>query len=102
MTKVLFVFGLAAALAACSNLPTSPDAEFNALAAHVEKEIRATEKTGFLWRDTEQFLADARKAKKEGHDEEAMRLARKALRQAQLAQQQAKDNANAAPSYPNQ
>ncbi len=100
--KLPFAIAVACVLAACagtSNVP-SEDESFNRLAAQTELEIRQAEKAGFLWRDTEPLLADARKAKKEGRDDEAMKLVRRALRQAQLAQQQARDNANAGPSYP--
>lgn len=100
MNKILLAVTLAAALAACSTPSTDNDA-FNALAAQAENEIREAEKVGFLWRDTEQLLADARQANRQGRHDEAMKLAQKALKQAELAQQQAKDNAKAGPSYPN-
>src|SRR5690348_12509346 len=87
-------------LAACAGGPTTEDDVFNRLAVQTDSEIRRAENTGFLWRDTEQVLADARKASREGRHNDAMELAQKALRQAQLAQQQAKDSANAVPSYP--
>jgi hypothetical protein len=74
--------------------------EFSRLAAEVELEIRAAEKTGFLWRDTEQVLREARLAQSEGRYDDARTLANKALHQAKLAQQQARDNADAKPVYP--
>jgi len=104
MKRILAVLAMTSLLASCapSRAPTvaSANEEFSKLAAEVDREIRATEKTGFLWRDTEQFLEDARVAQLEGRYEDAKRLALQALRQAKLAQQQARDNANAAPAYP--
>lgn len=100
MTKTPLTFALAVMLAACASEPNAPDEEFLRLAAQTESEIRQAEQTGFLWRDTEQLLEDARQAKKQGRDDEAMTLMQQARRQAQLAQQQAKDNAKAGPAYP--
>ena len=53
-----------------------------------------------IWRDTEKFLEDAKEAKAEGKNDEAMKLAKKALKQAQLAQQQAASQIDAKPVYP--
>lgn len=89
-------------IGACATAPTTPGEEFSQLASRVEKEIREAEKTGFLWRDTEKLLHDAHQAQRDGQHSRAMELANQALAQAQLAQQQAHDNANAGPSYPKQ
>lgn len=67
---------------------------FDALAARAEEEIKLANKTGFLWTNTEKFLADAKEAQKAGDTDKAMTLAKKALDEAVLAQQQAKANAN--------
>jgi hypothetical protein len=107
MKRILSIAAvMATALAACApaRTPIAASAaqsdEFALLVARTETEIRAAEKTGFLWRDTEQLLRDARSAQREGRRDDAMQLANKALRQAQLAQQQARDNTKAAPTYP--
>ena len=104
MKRILIVVAVATALGACSTgRPASAvfaNDEFSRLAADVEREIRAAEKTGFLWRDTDQLLREARLAQSEGRYEDAKQLANKARRQAELAQQQARDNANAGPVYP--
>jgi hypothetical protein len=100
MIKVPFAITLATLLVACAGAPVQQADRFNQLAAQTENEIREAEKTGFLWRDTESLLAEARKAMSEGRHEEAMKLAEQSLRQAQLAQQQARANASAGPSYP--
>lgn len=104
MKRLIAVVAIAVALSACATgrptPTTSASDEFSRLAADVEREIRAAERTGFLWRDTEQILRDARLAQAEGRYEDAKQLANRAMRQARLAQQQARDNANAAPVYP--
>ena len=106
MKRFLTIVAVISTLAACSparhptNAAAASNDEFSLLAARVETEIRAAEKTGFLWRDTEQILRDARTAQRNERHDEAVQLANKALRQAQLAQQQARDSANAAPMYP--
>ncbi len=101
MMKILFAVSFTVVLAACASTPspTSQD-EFSRLAAQTENEIRQAEKTGFLWRDTEKLLQEARQTQKAGQHDQAMKLARQAIKQAQLAQQQAKQNANAGPVYP--
>lgn len=82
--------------------------EYNQLAAQAENEIKLADKTGFLWRDTEKFMeqskaakAAADKARQSGDSaaakkefDQAMKLAKEALTQAKLAEQQAKDQAN--------
>lgn len=106
MKRFLTIVAVITTLGACSPARTPTNAaavsndEFSRLAAQVETEIRAAEKTGFLWRDTEQILRDARAAQRDGRRDEAVQLANKALRQAQQAQQQARDSANATPIYP--
>jgi hypothetical protein len=85
---------------ACSTPPPTGEEEFSKLSLEAEKEIRAADQLGFLWRDTEKLLDDARTARKQNRHDEAMKLAQKALEQAKLAQQQAQANANAGPSFP--
>lgn len=99
MVKPAFVIAAAALLAACATHETS-ETRFNQLAAQVEDEIRVADATGFLWRDTDMLLEQARIARQQGQEDVAVGLAQRALRQAKLAQQQARDNAKAAPSYP--
>ena len=79
--------------------------EYNQLVAQAENEIKLANKTGFLWLNTEKFLKDSKEAKaaadaasdrttKHKEFDNAMKLAKKALKEAQLAQEQAKNNAN--------
>lgn len=105
MKQSLLVSVLALTICACAAGPTTaaPDndasAALESTIAQAEKEIAAANATGFLWRDTEKFLKEAKDLQKEGKSEDALKLAKKALKQAQLAQQQAKDNADAKPHY---
>ena len=64
-----------------------------------EKEIAAAKADKFLWRDTEKALKGAKKAYGEEDYETALKLAKKALTQAEMAQVQAKHEANAKPVY---
>ena len=75
------------------------NSELDAVIANATDEIAKAKKVG-LWRDTEKFLSDAKDARAAGKFDEALKLAKKALREAQLAQAQAAAEANAGPSYP--
>ena len=79
--------------------------EYNQLAAQAENEIKLAGKTGFLWKNTETSLKESKaamaaatsagdRATRRKEFDKAMKLAKQALQEAQLAQQQAKDNAN--------
>lgn len=84
--------------------------EYNQLVTQAENEIKLANKTGFLWQNTEKFLKESKDAKtaadaasdratKRKEFENAMKLAKKALKEAQLAQEQAKNNANPVITY---
>ena len=106
---ILLTACLALTLGGCAEMDTKPaDAKSAAVAspeldktiADAEQAIAAAKKGG-LWRDTEKFLDEAKKAKAEGKTDDAMKLAKKALKQAQLAQQQAMaEAANGKPNFP--
>ena len=115
MKKALVLCALTLALTAtgCSwwwwNDSASND-EYNQLVAQAENEIKLAGKTGFLWQNTEKFLKDSKDAKatadaandratKRNEFDKAMKLAKKALKEAQLAQEQAKSNANPVITY---
>lgn len=92
---IMLTASLALALGGCAEMDTKPASATSAAStplgetiASAEKEIAAAKKVG-IWRDTEKFLDAAKKAKAEGKEDEAMKLAKKALKQAQLAQKQA-------------
>ncbi len=71
------------------------DSEYDTLSAQVASEIELAKKTGFLWTNTEKFVADAEKAKQAGDMDQAMKKLKKALFEAKQAQVQAKEQANA-------
>ncbi|MEK7262528.1 MAG: hypothetical protein AAB194_04365 [Pseudomonadota bacterium] len=98
MKKTLFITALALALAGCASGPES-DKEYMDLVAKAKAEIQLAGKAGYAWRDTEKFLKGADEAMKAGDRDKAMKLVNKAIKQAQLSQKQAKDNANAKPVY---
>lgn len=91
MKKTLLAATLLTLIAGCAG--TNREAEFDQLAAEADNEIKLASKAGFLWRDTEKFLSEAKAARAKGELDTALKLARKALSQARLAQQQARDNA---------
>ncbi len=101
MKKTLFITTLALALAGCTGdqQAAKVDKEYDELVAKAKAEIALANKAGYTWRDTEKFLKDADEAMKAGDRDKAMKLVNKATKQAQLAQQQAKDNANAKPVF---
>lgn len=98
MRKTILFSALAIALAGCASGGSSD--EYNKLAAQAEAEIAVADKMGATWRDTEKFLDESKKAAKDGDMEKAEKLAKKALKQAKLAQEQAKAQANVKPWYP--
>ena len=86
--------------------PVNSD-EYKKLAVQTENEIKLADKAGFLWTDTEKLMKESKEAKVSADQaldagdkarakkefDIAMKLANKALKEAQLAQQQARDNA---------
>ncbi len=98
MKKTLFITALALALAGCAG-GQQADKEYTDLVAKAKDEIQLANKSGFTWRDSEKFLKEADEAMKAGERDKAIKLVKKATKQAQLSQQQAKDNANAKPVF---
>lgn len=94
---IVFSAILALTLSACAGMQSSK--ELDDTIAQAEKEIAAAKKSNALWRDTEKFLTEAKKLKTDGDIDAAMKLAKKALSQAQLAQKQAQSQAKAGPKY---
>src|SRR3989337_2899886 len=104
---ILLTACLALTLGGCAEMDTKPataaavvSPELDKAIADAEKEIAAAKKGG-IWRDTEKFLDEAKKAKAEGKADKAMSKAKKGLKEAQLAQKQAAaEAANAKPYFP--
>ncbi len=72
---------------------------YSELRAQAVTEIGKAKKMNALWRDTEKMLKQADAARGDMDNPKAMKLVKKALKQAKLAQKQAQDQANAGPSY---
>lgn len=81
--------------------------EYNQLVKEAENEIKLANKTGFTWLNTEKLLKESQEAMeaanaasdkttRQSEYDKATKLAKKALFEAKMAQQQAKDNANPA------
>ena len=92
LKKYLLTAVVALGLTACAT--SGPPSEYDQLVQQAENEIKIAKQMETLWKDTEKFLKASKTAQKAGDMDKAMKLAKKALRQAQMAQQQAKDNAN--------
>ena len=103
MKHTLILRAITLAFVGCAS--TINTEEYNQLAAQAENEIKLANKTGFLWSNTEKFLKESKEAMdaataasdsatRESEYNKAMKLAKKALTEAKLAQQQARDNAN--------
>lgn len=101
MKRTLWMTALAFTLAACAGgeKAAQADKEYTDLVAKAKAEIKLADQSGHTWRDTENFLKDADEAMKAGNRDKAMKLVKTAIKQAQLAQQQARDNANAKPVF---
>lgn len=98
---------LALTLGACAEMQSTPapapvtasNAVLDETIANAEKEIAAAKKVDGLWLHTEQFLADAKKLKSEGKADDALKMAKKALKEAQTGIKQAEAEASAKPHY---
>ncbi|MEW6329915.1 MAG: hypothetical protein AB1560_00505 [Pseudomonadota bacterium] len=103
MKQTLVLGAITLVLAGCAG--GIDQSEYNKLVAEAENEIKLAGKTGFQWNNTEKFLTESKEAMeaakaagdsatRDKEFDQAMKLAKKALSEAKLAQQQAKDNAN--------
>ena len=92
MKKLVIVSLLAIGVTGCASMRA--DREYTDVVAKAESEIKLAQQSGFLWTNTEKFLEDAKAAKEAGDTAKATQLAKKALDEAKLAQEQAKANAN--------
>lgn len=97
--KIVTVSVLVSAFALAGCAGGKKQDEYSELVAKAENEIALAAKTGFLWSNTEKFLKDSKEAKAAGDMDKAVKLAKKALEEATLAQKQAADNANPRANY---
>jgi hypothetical protein len=98
MKRTVLLAAVALTFVGCAAIQEARELDETIAAA--EKEIAAAAKTGHLWSTTEAKLKDAQKLK-DDEPSQAMKLAKQALAEAKLAQQQAMDNANAKPHFNN-
>jgi hypothetical protein len=97
MKKALVLAAMVLALGATG---AAYSGEFKDTVAKAEAKMKEAKKADFLWRDTGKILKKAKKAQKAGDTEKALKGAKKALQQAELAIQQSKDQANPRVVYP--
>jgi len=90
--KTLLISAFAMVLSACG--PNYDAMSYDELVANANKEIKAAKSMKYEWRDTGKILKKAAEAKKGGDEAKAKKLARQALDQALLAQEQAKAESN--------
>jgi len=89
MKTLLLAATAALFLHACANTPPAPTAEdAEAAIRTAEQKTRQASDVNYEWRDTGKLIKKAEKALKAGKYEEAIKLANKAKRQAELAVEQ--------------
>jgi hypothetical protein len=99
MKKPIIVAALAVTLGGCASAGKGPSS-YDLLYSQAQDEIRVAMQMGFLWSDTENLLLQSKQAQARGEKKRAKALAEQALKQAQLAQQQAREQANPEAVYP--
>jgi pyrimidine deaminase RibD-like protein len=99
MKKPIIVAALAVTLGGCASAGKGPSS-YDLLYSQTQDEIRVAMQMGFLWSDTENLLLQSKQAQARGDKKRAKALAEQALKQAQLAQQQAREQANPEVVYP--
>jgi hypothetical protein len=95
MKKAIILLAMLA-LGACAG---NDGPSYEDVVAQAKKEMKVAKSMDALWRHTGKYLKKAAKAKDNGDDAKAMKLAKKALKQAQLAQVQATAETKAGPYY---
>jgi len=98
--RKLLIAGLSAFVVGASGCATIQQGmEAESTIQKADKQVAAAKSMKFEWTTTEKALAGAKKAYAAEDYETALKLAKKALREAELAQAQAKHEANAKPVY---
>ncbi len=67
--------------------------------AEAKAEMKKAKAAGFLWRDTEKYIKKAEEALTKGDEEKAQKIASHAKLEGEMAQAQAKAQANAGPLF---
>jgi hypothetical protein len=78
----------------------SSNQEFDELVSQAQQEILLANRAGFLWSTTEKLLTQGLAAKDAGDLDKANKLVNRALKEAQLAQKQAVDQAHPKMQFP--
>ncbi len=100
MKKTVLLATLALATGGCAtHVAPKASSVADTIAAAQQAVARAHKEHVGLWINTAKYVKKAEKLNSEGKSAKAMKLAQTALEQVQLAEQQAKANANAGPSY---
>ncbi len=84
----------------CASAPTSEMSKVTdlpTLLTQAQEAITKADSVGGEWRDTQKIIKQAKAEAEKGQTEQAMKLARKALKQAQLGYQQSISQQNAKP-----
>ena len=105
MKRALFCTAMVIALAGCAGGGSSggssaaSNEDVTKAIAQAESDIKLAGKVDALWLSTEKHLAAAKEAQKAGNNDQAIKMAKKATKEAQAAQKQAADNANPKPTW---
>lgn len=94
-TLISMAIVVPALLSACASTGGGSDPTVKQLVAQAETEVAKAKSMNVLWSTTDKHLKEAQKASAELETEKAIKAAKKAIKEAQLAQQQA-----AAPGKP--
>lgn len=97
--RKLLLCGLVVMLGGCASGGKGPSS-YDEMYGQAQSAIALAKRMGFLWRDTELLLQESARASERGDKKTAKRLAHEALEQAQLAQQQAREQADPKVQYP--
>ena len=92
IATALFLFGCAA-----PGTKMDTTADYPTLVKQAKASIKKAKSVGSVWRDSEKFLKKAAKAEKAGNMDDAIKLAKKAKMEGDLAYKQGMDEKNAGP-----
>ena len=101
MKKLIIAVATAALMTACASEPTQTTTMAQATAAinAADQANSKAKKVFYEWRDTHKLIKEATKAKSKGDFDAAVKLAKKAERQAMNAYAQYEEQKNTMPRY---